>query len=185
MVTQNPALLLILAFLIIVLVRIMYYQVKLRSIEGYRNKYQSYIDAISKDANDWESGERFAECQSEIIKLFEQAELSSSPVPVFEDFPLGNNLRVQTGTAQAWDNLAVTEQRFVASNRLTIHAAIGYFRARRNETVSIVYWVELVVFHPRKIVAAFGGSTTGVVANVTNIVALIGEVILIYEWFIK
>ena len=185
MITQNPALLLILAFLFIVLVRTIYFQVKLRSIKGYRSKYQRYLGAISKDGNDWESFDRFSECKTEIIRLFEQAELSSRPVPVFEDFPLGNNLRVETGAVQAWDHLTVTDERFVASNRGTFHQAIGYFRARRNETFSIVYWVELAVFHPRKIVAALGGNEDGYLAILANFVAIVGEIVVIYEWFLK
>ena len=185
MVTQNPALVLILAFLFIVLVRSVYYQMKLRSIEGYWSEYQGYLNAISRDKNDWESFDKFAECQTEIFKLFEQAELTSKPVPVYEKFPLGNNLRFQTGTAMAWENLSVTDDLFVAANRKTFHEAIGYFRARRNETVSISYWLEWLVCHPRKIVAILGGNKDAFLTILVNFVALIGEAIVIYEWFMN
>ena len=185
MVTQNPALPLFLAVLLFLLVRTIYYQTKLRSIEGYRSKYEKYLDAISKDGSDWESFDRFAECQTEIIKLFEQAGLSSGLVPVYEKFPLGNNLHVKTGTVQPLEHLTATDDQIVASNRKTFHEAIGYFRARRDETVSIVFWVDMLIFHPRKIVAAVGGNKDGLVAILLNVVAIPSEAIAIYEWFTR
>ena len=176
MINQNPALVLILVFLFIALVRSVYYQMKLRSIEGYWSEYQGYLNAISRDKYDWESYDKFAECQTEIIKQFEQAGLTSKPVPVYGEFPLGNNLQVQTGTAKSWEHLTATDERFVAMNRKTFHEAIGYFRARRNETFSIIYWIELIVFHPRKILSYISlVDEASVWAKGIHVVALIAE----------
>ena len=179
MINQNPALLLILVFLFIMLVRSVYYQMKLRSIEAYWTKYQSYLNAISRDENDWDSFDKFAECQTEIIKQFEQAGLTTKPLPVYGEFPLGNNLRVQTGTAKSWEHLTVTDERFVATNRKTFHEAIGYFRARRNETFSIIYWTELLVFHPRKILSYISlVDEASVWAKGIHVLALIAELLV-------
>ncbi len=185
MIAYQPSHVVVVALILFMLARVAYYQLKLRSIKQYRSKYQSYLDALSTNAQDWSSFDTFAESRTEILKLFDQAKLTEGLVPVFKDFPIGNNLKVQSGTAEPWDNLTATDKHIVAANRKTFHEAIGYFRARRNETFSITYWIELVVLHPRMIVGSLGGNKDGIIAILLNIVAIPSEAIAIYEWFIR
>ena len=185
MVAQHPALVPILVFLFIMLLRNVYFHKKLRSTQRYWSEYQSYLDAISKNANDWQSYDKFAESHTEMKKLFQQAGLSSVTVPVFEKAPIGRNLKVQTGTAQTWDHLDTTDELFVATNRKTLHEAIGYFRGRRNETCSIVYWIETVIFWPRHVLTYLGlnkdSSTTKVLHILAVVAELAGGIVLILD----
>ena len=86
----------------------------------------------------------------------------------------------------AWDNLTLlTDENAILVNRKCFHQTVGYFHDRRNETLNLVYWLELLAFHPRKIVGALGGNKDGFMAILLNIVAIPSEVIALYEWFIK
>ena len=161
--------------------KVTYYHLKLRTAKKMKQHYEAYLRAISANEHDWNAFDRLNEFQPEAIRLFEQAGLGPTPVPFVK--PVGFT-HIQSGHVTAWNNLTNATSDIVGANRKSFGLAIGFFRARRNETAEPVYWIELVLLHPRKILE-YLGFAHGWLLNVSNLVALIAEIAAVYKGFFE
>ena len=174
MATQQLLLILIFIMIFAAIIRLIYFQINLRAIKRYRNQYTDYLNALSVDENDWQSFDKFNESQTEIVRLFEQAGLEPQTVSVVELIGYG----YKTRRATAWDNLANTRPDIVGLNRKSFHGAIGYFRARRNETFNPAFLIKCLVFWPRSVLAYLGLDKDSLLVKILQILVLLAEFII-------
>ena len=179
-ISQRPLLALIIVFLAIALIRWLYYHIYCLRTEDRLKLFESYFspNSISSNEYKWDLAER----QTEIKRLFQKAGLEEPHVLHTQQV---QNVGIASVPMSAWDNLTLLEKEVIDINRMCFHRAIGAFRQRRNETLSLVFWIEFLLFHPRNLLDYLGIVKGGIVANLFNVLALIAEIIAIYEWFIK
>ena len=175
MAIQQLLLILISIVIFVAIIRLIYFQLSLWAIKRYRNQYAGYLDALSVDENDWrQSFDKLNESQTEIVRLFEQANLAPKNISVVERMGYGY---IKAGHVRAWNHLTNIRIDIVDSNQKSFHEAIGYFRARRNETFSIVYWIECLVFWPRNLLAYLGLGKDSALVKILQTLVLLAEFI--------
>lgn len=176
MAIQQLLLILISIVIFAAIIRLIYFQLNLWAIKRYRNQYAGYLDALSADENGWQqSFDKLNESQTEIVRLFEQANLAPKNISVVERMGYGY---IKAGHVRAWDHLTNIRLDIVDSNQKSFHEAIGYFRARRNETFNPAYWIEFLVFWPRNLLAYLGLDKDSLLVKILQILVLLAEFII-------
>lgn len=160
--------------LICLIVRFLYYHAKLRAISQHRNAYGTFLDQASKDSKQFKAFGDIAERQPDIVKLFEEAGQSPHQQAVVQ--PMGHGL-VGTGSANAWTNLHNNDHETVSANLQNFHRTKGFFRARRNETFSPVFWIESFLRWPNILIGFFGFNSEGRTAKLSQVSAIVVEVV--------
>lgn len=176
MATQRLLPLLISIAIFAAIIRLIYFQLNLWAIKRYRNQYVDYLNALSVDENWQQSFDKLNESQTEIVRLFEQADLAPQIISVVE--PMGWGY-IGTGHVRAWNYLTNSRHDIIASNQKSFHEAIGYFRARRNETFNPAYWIKCLVFWPRNLLAYLGLDKDSLLVNILQILVWLIKVILV------
>jgi hypothetical protein len=105
----------------------------------YFKRYKKYIEDPTWD---------FHEYKHQFIKLFKDAGINDSLVPVVN--PVGMGL-VQTANVSFFSNVNITREDIVNLMIKSFHEAIGVYRSRIIETFNPLFWLEFVVFLPMKI----------------------------------
>lgn len=157
------------------LARRRYYNTKVVKLEKYLQTFETYFspESISSNNYNWELARR----QPEIRRLFLQAEIAPAYILHTEAV---SNVGIATVSVPAWDNITLLDTQHIDANRMSFHRAIGHFEERRDETFTLVYTVEFLIFHPKKLVGLVGGNENGLVGIATNIGALPAEAAGIY-----
>ena len=76
-----------------------------------------------------------------------------------------------TGMLPTWENLHSNERQAVHSNIQSFHRAKGYFRGRRNETLSLVFWFETFINWPATVLGIIGLDKSGSLGKLLKLVA--------------
>ena len=157
-----------------------FYGTKLEKLQNYLQKFESYFssESVSSGSYNWE----LARSQTEIKKLFIEAGITPGHVLHMESKP---NVGIASAPMSAWDNITLLDREVIEVNRMSFHRAIGYFETRRDETFTLVYAIEFLLFHPRKLIGLVGGNEKGPLGIVANIGLILAEIIAIYELIIK
>ncbi len=172
--TDQIALLIVVAIGVSFLLRLIYYHAKLKAITHYFKEYERFCEATSSDPTNHGPYADLLENQTEIVKLFKQSHLSPATVSFVE--PVGYGF-VQQRKASSWDNLHHNSAEYRLHNKHTFHKSVGYFRARRNETISPVFWIETFLIWPKSLLGFLGFDEEGFLANRLNTVILILEAV--------
>lgn len=150
--------------------RLIYYHAKLRATTHYRNAYERFREATASDPANHSLYAELLEKQTEIVKLFKEAQLSPPTISYVE--PAGYGY-VHPTRVSSWDNLHHDSAELQLHNMHSFHRAMGYFRARRNETISPVFWIESLVNWPRLLLGFLGFNSEGAFAKFLQMIVWI------------
>ena len=112
-----------------------------------------------------------AERWPEMTELFAQARLR-----VLFGRQVGIGGFQPTGSISVWESLREDggeQQRLILE---ALHQAKGYFRTRRNESFSPIFWIESFFMWPRSLLSYLGISSNGAFAKSLQILVLILEI---------
>lgn len=110
----------------------------------YRRKYQKFLEKQNFD---------FSVHTASLVHLFKQASIKEYAVPYAQ--PAGAGY-VSTGRASIYDNLSSLREDVVTSVIHSFLVAKGTFTHRIFETLSPLYWINCVIFLPRRIYEYLG-----------------------------
>lgn len=123
----------------------------------YEKKYKAYL------AGD---GEVFTLYAASVQKLFKQAEIPAPLLPLCE--PVGYG-KIRTANVSVFENMANKRQDTVYHMANSFIRAKGYFRMCLLECISPLYWVQLVVFLPGKMLGYVGISSDKMISKFLQI----------------
>lgn len=143
---------LLIAFAAIVVYKLISNLVNLLRCIYYENKYMEFL--ASRKFN-------FAEYTYPVKKLFQRAGIGDSSFQFAQPIGWG---QLATGTARVTDNMNVLDDRVVANMATMFSVAKGTYKSRTLESLNPLYWIECVIFLPKKLMEYFGvsGEKSGV-----------------------
>lgn len=106
-----------------------------------------YMDSLK------ESGKSFEEYIPRAKKLFKDARLDKTMIPVMEPVGFG---KVVSMNAQLTENLNIKRVNIVANTIPLFDEMIGVFKMRLRESFSVRYWIETILFLPQKAISYIG-----------------------------
>ncbi|MDE2749292.1 MAG: hypothetical protein OXI34_10030 [Chloroflexota bacterium] len=161
------------AFIVICMIlRFLYYHAKLLAILRHRYAYGQFLNASQQNPSEFQPFGEIAERQTEIITLFQEARQSPHQLTVVK--PLGYG-QLGTASTSAWENIHDPSHETASANLQSFHRTIGYFRARRNETFSPVFWIKSLLNWPTSLLGFLGFNREGGAAKFLQIVVLVLE----------
>lgn len=113
----------------------------------YQKIYESYLKGTCND---------FAVHTAPVKKLFRQAKVSDIVLP-YTDFVGGGHFRVTD--VSVFENMANTREDTVGAMQNCFSKAKGTFRMNILECLSPLYWVQLAIFFPGKVLEYVGVSS--------------------------
>ncbi len=135
---------------IIIFLKLVLNASKFYQISRYLKKYEDYVKAVANKSE--EDTWKYVQDQSSIISLLKGAEITDSRLPYVEDVASGyGGAFVRKGTFSIMENIFSVRADVVAVTTHMFNVAIGYYKARTLESVNPLYWLELIVFLPKKI----------------------------------
>lgn len=168
----------VLGFLLTCIVaRFIYFQSKLVAITRHLNAFVGIVNTTSdRDSNAQAYAQAhvdLAERWPEITELFAQAHIRL----VFGR-KVGFSGFQPTGSISVWETLGADggeQSRLILE---ALHQARGYYRTRRNESISPVFWIESFLNWPRSLLGYVGINREGTFAKIVQAVVLILEIAL-------
>ena len=148
----------------ILVLRRLYFDRKLAEVNRYRDEYSCVLNTISKGGQDVQHYDRHAEIEAMLVKLFKQANEYHPLREAFDDRSRRYGAKGPTDS-------------HVENILQSCHETIGYFRARKNETFSLTYWIETLFDWPKTAVGMLGFDRDGSAANFLKLAALIIEIV--------
>ncbi|NQU29988.1 MAG: hypothetical protein HQ525_04915 [Anaerolineae bacterium] len=115
------------------------------------------------DNNNW----RFAEQAPQVIQLFKNAGIDDIKMSNIEPDGYGGLLKFHPSV---FENLAVKRQEIVNHVLRMFHEAIGIYRHRVFEALNPLYWLEVIVFLPKRVLEYVGVSPDTALANVAQVI---------------
>ena len=123
-------------------------------LKKYKDLYITYSSNIADKKNDEQNGWKIIENKAEIIKLFERAGLKSFLITITQ--PTGYGF-ANHNYLDLFQNLASLTQIGNVNIPSTImnyfYEGIGVYKARIKEALSIIFWLNTLIFLPQKIIA--------------------------------
>ena len=160
---EQIILVLLCLFAILVISLNLYFRSKVLATERLRSQYLNMLDVLSNDHENLRNYDRLAAIEKESVKLFKQAKvyfpgaiISREPMPFGDLGPRPSEVKTNLGLFQN---------------------SIGYFGARRNETRSMVYWIESLINWPKSVLALLGFDRNGSFANVIQLILWIVQIV--------
>ena len=142
---------------------------RLTAVRSHLKAYNSLMKQAEDDPTSVKPYTDLAERKTEIIKLFQITGISPPSFTrpamsgTFSDDPLDTIRRPSQPRVQL---------RSIES----FHEAIGYFRARRNETIDPIFWIESLLNWPSNLLGLFGFDSNGPVVKFFQVMVLALEV---------
>ena len=149
--------------LICLIVRFLYYHAKLGATYQCRDQYLQVLERLSQDQQDLQHYDKLAEVEARFTRLFKQANSS----------PTGFIIRNEPETFGAFGPSPSMVRTYLQS----FHASIGYFLARRNETISPIYWLEAFFNWPKTLLGMLGFNRQGSFANLLQLLVTMLEAV--------
>ena len=115
-----------------------------------------------------------AEERAQVIKLFKEAEVQDGTLPFVE--PAGYGF-VSQGVASVFDNFPSKREDIVQVTIRMFQEAIGVYRTRTLEAINPLYWIELVVFLPQKVLKYLGVSAESLLTRVITLLWWVTSVV--------
>lgn len=139
-------------------------------------KYISARRLRKKFAEIQYEGKSFSEYIPASKKLFEDVGLRNASIPFVQPLGLG---QISSGHANVPDNLNNSTPAFVQASMGLFNQTVGTYKMRMFESFSPRYWIELVIFLPKRIVEYLGGAPDGLFAKLLQIIYWFATPILI------
>ncbi len=157
---------------ICMVIRFTYYHLKLRAISQHLNSYFRILEEVSENKSDMNAHAELAERWPEITKLFGQAHFR---------LVFGHRVGISgfqpTGSISVWDSLGERGDEQRRHILEAFYQTKGFFRARRNETLSPVFCIESFLNWPKTLLGRLGFNIEGAFAQFLKIVVLILEIV--------
>jgi hypothetical protein len=148
---MNPILQLLFIFLACVLIKLFYNAYYYCLAKSYFAKFNQYLKNAVDDKSDW----TIQENKHKIINIFLHAGLKDTTLSVIE--PGGYGL-VKTINISLFDNIPLLRNDIPSIVVQFFKESIGVFRNRMVDAVNPIYWLESLVFLPKKIFNYLGVS---------------------------
>lgn len=118
--------------------------VKLCKAQFYRREFRNYL--ANKPNN-------ILQYRIQIINLFEQAHITDINIPITQETGFG---LLATANASVFANFPSKMKVFSRPISRMFENAIGLYRARIIESFNPLYWIDLAVFFPKKVLSYIG-----------------------------
>lgn len=119
-------------------------------------KYDEYL----KVKNNWS----FLGYQKKIIQLFKNAGVEDSVVPLVQQLDFNN---VMTAKASFFDNLNIESEDITSLTLKAFYQSIGVYRQRIIDSINPLFWINLLIYLPKK-VFQFLGFNNNIVSNLVQ-----------------
>ncbi len=127
--------------------------------------------ALKKKYEDWikdqDSVNDIVTYKYEIIELFKVAKVKNIIFPV--SIPVGNGTAANS-KVNLFENLFQRRADIAASVLDAFDSAIGYYRTSKRKAISLLYWIEVIIFLPKKIIEYTGVDLEKTSSKVTNLI---------------
>lgn len=158
-------LILIVIFLVFIVLRWLYFCLKLRSTHQCRKEYLQILEILSnREQQNFQNYDRLAKIEQDYFKLFEQAKIYHSMIVVPSE------------QQEKYGDMGPTSS-VVKYNVQMFSETIGYFQARTNESFSPVFWIESFINWPKTVLGNLGFNQDGAIANFLKLAFLFLEVV--------
>lgn len=137
----------LLSFLVILVIKFAWNLSRYIECKNLLQKYNQYIKNPSF---------QFAQEISRIVELFKGAGLQNGIVPVVKDVGFG---QLQSFNAPLFENIMNTRGDVIGLIQTTFYQAIGVYRSRTLETFNPLYWIETIIYLPRRSLEYLGFSS--------------------------
>ena len=124
----------------------------------YHEKYGRYLS--KKDFN-------FEECAPAVLKLFKAAGIKDAWLPCVQ--PAGYGM-LSSGQVSFFDNLASADGQCIELMRRSMAECKGIFKGRILETFSPLYWINCIIYLPRKILEYMGLDAGSIICKIAQII---------------
>ena len=154
-----------LAWVGVVVLRWLYFHSKLHETRHLREEYSRLLNELEENPQyQYERIDKLAEINQGMHSLFKQANtirpfisFSQEPEPFGTMGPSPSSVR---GALHSF------------------HDTVAYFRVRRNETLSVVYWFETIGNLPKKLLEYLGVDPHGRLAEFINVLARVVAIVV-------
>ena len=143
-------------------IRWLYFSLKLWDANRLRDEYMHVLYELSKDQQDNKRYDKLAEVEARFARLFKQSNSS----------PTGFILRRESEIFGEFGPSPSVVKTYLES----FHSCIGYFRARRNEARSPVFWLESLFNWPKTLLGFLGFETDSAIAKILQLLVFILEI---------
>ena len=150
--------------LILLALRWLYFNTKLRAAYRYREEYLSILEKLSDDHQDLRKYDTLAEIEQAFVKLFKEAR---------QYRPL---LSYVSGERRPFGEMG-PRQREVKNHLESFSNTIAYFLARRTETFELLFWADTLLNWPKSAVSILGFKREGSFAGFLKVAVLIVEIV--------
>lgn len=137
----GKALAIILVIIFVVLYKFLINHLKYKNCIKYRDMYLQWIDGKCDELTTY---------RTEIINLFKQADIKDINTPIERNIGRGY---IQSASVSAFNNFpSLAHKNLVVANLAMFDDAIGIYRKRRKDAYSPLYWIELLLWAPSRII---------------------------------
>ncbi len=150
-------------FLICVVIKVLYNVYYYFLAKKYFAKYNQYLQNAIDDKSDW----TIQENKHKIISIFRRASLKDFDLPVIEPGGFGY---VKTMKISLFDNLPLTREDIPSIVVQLFRESIGVFRSRMVDAINPIYWLESLVFLPKKLFSYLGVSADSLIIKIFQII---------------
>lgn len=141
--------------------------VRLLMVRVYKAKYLDYVS---------QQNFNFSVYAPSIRKLFKCAGIIEALIPICEPIGWG---KLFTGNASLFDNMGYLREDVPPRMINAFAKAEGTFRMRIMECFSPLYWIECILFLPKKLVGYLGFKEDGIAAKLLQVIYWIATPVFI------
>jgi len=157
----------------IILGRAIYYQLKMSYLIRVQKLYEKYIRSydVKTGTINPDLKKRILEEKSELKKLFEIAGIPDRGESYMD--PAGYGF-VQSKKMKYFDNIHFPNADIADYFHISFLESTGYFKKRRNESISFFYWILLIINLPKHIFQFYEKEPKGIFYTLVDVVYKIG-----------
>lgn len=133
-------------FLLLLIIPIYKYLINSYRLNRIEELYKYFQTLKSKSPN-----KKIYETRSETLELFEIAKINDIFIYVSENV----GYDVKNSVVSVLNNYPNSNEEFYICQNNMFLEAIGTFKKRKNETFSLIYWLETIAFLPQKLLSYF------------------------------
>ncbi len=160
----------LLIFLVIFSYKLIINIVNLIKVTYYCNLYNDFIDKKSN---------KILLHKNHVLELFLRANISDCSLPITQ--PTGFNY-VSTGTASIFKNFPTDNPRLIIHTKDAFENAIGIYRGRIIECFSPIFWIESIIFLPKKILNYINIPVESIIVKIFQLLYwLIGIIVTLFS----
>ena len=160
---------LLLTVLVIAAVRIIFFQTKVWAVSRYCKRHRQLKNDSQRGGDTETIALELAAMQPQVISLFEYSGIVKPHLPVVHRLTRD---RVAAASVVSWHHLHILDEPDFSANQLSFSRAIGYYRARRNESINPFFWVISFYNWPKTLFRSFGIDKGNPSLSLLNFLAL-------------